>query len=541
MRLFGEIAAVPSLRYAISSWGLSVVAEAAMLVALLVVAYDVGGPAVVAAFSALRAAPVLVIGPVLIGRSDRGARERWLLAVLLTRVALVFSAVVALLAGRALVALVVGGLASVLFTTHRPMNAALLPYLARTPAQLTASNASSAVVEGAGTLLGPALAGALLLVGEPALVLAAAAGLLGAAAWCVALVRDVPRAASAPEPLTFGSAVRDFAEGLDALRRPPFVLALTSAQTFARGVLLVAVVVLAVDVLGQGDPGVGWLSAMMGLGGMVGGLVAVTLVTSTRLARGLASGVAMWGLPMVVVGLWTTPAVAFAAFALIGFGNAFVDVGVFTLVARLVKPAVLGRAFAAFEVVIVLSVTAGSLVAGAAIPRVGAPAVLATAGAVLVIGSGASWAATRVVDRSLEPGPHVRTLRSCAALTRLPLVSIEYLASVGEERGYAGGTPVMRQGEPGEEFHVVVSGAATVELDGRTVATLGPGDGFGEIALLRDVPRTASVVAANELRTLSVRRGDFLTFVAGHPAAAAAVTDMAAGRETANARRRHRS
>lgn len=538
LRVLRELASVPGLRAAIAAWGLSVVAEAAALVALLVVAYEVGGPALVAVFSALRAIPVLVIGPVLIGRSDRGARERWLLGVLLTRLALLVCAVALLLAGQSLPALVFGGLASVLFTTHRPMNAALLPYLARTPAQLTASNGASAVVEGAGTLAGPAIAALLLVVGQPVLVLVASAALVGTASWSVSRVTDVARAGGTAARLTFRSAARDFTGGLAALRRPRFLLVLVSAQTFARGVLLVAVVVLAVDVLGQGDPGVGWLSAMMGLGGLVGGLVAVSVVTSTRVARALSWGVALWGLPMIVVGLWTTPVVGFAAFALIGIGNAFVDVGAFTLVARIVPAGMLGRAFAAFEVVIVASVTLGSIVAGIAVPYVGVETALIVAGALLVLASVAFGGATRAVDRSLTPTPHVQVLRSCSALSSLPLVSVEYLASVAQEHRYVPDAVIMRQGEPGEDFHVIVSGLARVTIDGHDVATLGPGDGFGEIALLRAVPRTATVVADEELATLSVRRHDFLTFVVGHPASATAVSDVAAGRERANARRR---
>jgi MFS family permease len=240
---------------------------------------------------------------------------------------------------------------------------------------------------------------------------------------------------------------------------------------------------------------------------------------------------------MLLLGIWTTPAVGFAAFAVIGFGNAFVDVGVFTLVARLVPPPLLGRAFAALEVVITLSVTAGSWVAGLAIEQLGVEALLVGVGALLVVLPLAYSGQTTRLDRQLEPAEHAETLRECSILSTLPTVSIDYLASVGQEHTHADGDVVMHQGEPGVDFHVVVSGAAIALIDGTPVGYLAEGDGFGEIALLRDVPRTATVVADGTLRTLSVHREDFLMFVVGHPASVTALSDIASSRERENARR----
>lgn len=529
-RLQGVLS-VPNLRRSVAAWGMSVVAEMASTVALIVVAYDVGGATLVAAFVALRAAPALVVGPVLIGRSDRGRRERWLMGILVVRLVLLVLASVALAAGTDAVALVLGGLSSVLFTTHRPMNAALLPYVSGTPAQLTAANASSAFVEAGGTLLGPALAGALLVASDPIAVLAATAMLLIAAATTVHRIRDVPPSGSAAAPLTLPTAARDFGSGLAALRRPWFVLVLIASQTAARGVLLVAVAVLALDVFAFGDAGVGWLSSMMGVGGLVGGALAVLLVTSTRLARGFAVGVLLWGAPMLLLGLVTEPAVGLLAFAVIGLGNAVVDVGVFTLVARLVPPHLMGRAFAAFEVVIVVGVTVGSWAAGVVIDRAGVePLLVATGVWLIVLALLAAPDATRV-DRSLQPSPYVDALRACPQLSSLPTVSTDYLAAVAEEHAYPPGSVVLRQGEPGDEFFVVLHGSATAFVDGEPVGRLAMGDAFGEIALLRDTPRMATVVADGTLTTLVLKRQDFVTFVAGHGASATALADLAAQRE----------
>ena len=185
--------AVPALRWAVLAWGLSVIAEALAVVAMLVVAYEVGGPQLVAGFAILRAAPALIVAPVVIGWSDRGRRESWLSAVLLARAGLLALAAALLVAGAPEAGLLTGGLASVLFSTHRPMSGALLPNLANTPAQLTGANAASAFAESAGTLIGPVLAGVVLVVGPPSLGLALAALVVGAAALGARRIRGIAR------------------------------------------------------------------------------------------------------------------------------------------------------------------------------------------------------------------------------------------------------------------------------------------------------------------------------------------------------------
>ena len=531
------VMAVPNLRWAVLAWGLSVIAETASLVALLVVAYEVGGPELVAGFSVLRAVPALVVAPVIIGWSDRGRREAWLATVLATRGGLLALAAVLLVAGAPVAGLLAGGLASVLFSTHRPMNAALLPHLATTPGQLTAANAASSFAESAGTLVGPLLAGVLLVVGPAPLALALAAVVVGAAAVGVRRIRDVSTPGDPAGAMTLASAIREFGGGLRALLREPPLVALVFVQTFARGVLLIAVVVLAVDTFDQGDPGVGWLTAMLGVGGLMGSAAAATLVTSTRISRAVAVGVALWGLPMVAIGTLTMPVVGYVGLVVIGIGNAVLDVGAFTLVSRVIPPTMLGRAFAAFEVILVLGVTTGSLVAGLAVPAFGVAPSLWLTGAVLVALAAGCIPWARRLDAGLIPGDNVAALRRCRELDALPLAAVDHLAAVGIERTFADGEDVMVQGADGDEFHVVMSGRARVIRDATVVAELGPGSGFGEIALLRHVPRTATVSAVGELTTFVISRLDFTVFVAGHPSAAAAVAHVARERVLADERR----
>jgi hypothetical protein len=524
------------VRRVMVGWGASVVAETGALVALLVVAYDTGGPAMVAILAAVRALPVVIIGPVVIGRSDRGRREVWLVGSLAVRAALLAAGATVLALDAPVAALILGGAASLLFSTHRPLNAALLPQLARTPSELTSANAAMALAESGGALVGPVLAGVGLIAGSPVVVLAGAAMLVVTSAVAAAGVRTSGTPQAAAEPLTPRTAARDLASGFFALARPPMLLVLTAGQTFARGVLLVAVVVLAKDMFGSGDSGVAWLNAMLGLGGLVGAGIAAVAVTSSRLARAFVLGVVLWGLPMVVLGAWTNEPLGYLAFAVIGFGNAVLDVGVFTLVARLVGRDQLGRAFAAFEVLIVVCVTLGSWAASALLTQVDVGMLLAGVGVLLVVAALLFSAQAVGVDRSLTPHPHTTVLRDCAALSGLPLVTVEHLADAGQVRPYEAGDVVVRQGDPGSEFFVIASGWVRVDVGGEPVGDLGPGDGFGEIALLRQSPRTATVTATTQLRALVVSQRDFVTFVAGHSASAVSLAELADARAEANSR-----
>jgi len=524
------------IRRVMVGWGVSVVAETGALVALLVVAYDTGGPAMVALLAAVRALPVVIVGPIVIGRSDRGRREVWLVGSLAVRAGLLGASAALLVLDVPVAALVLGGSASLLFSTHRPLNAALLPQLARTPAELTSANAAMALAESGGALLGPVLAGVGLIAGSPVVVLAGAALLVVTAAAAAAGVRTSGTPQAAAAPLTLRTAARDLTSGFRALSRPPMLLVLTAGQTFARGVLLVAVVVLAKDTFGSGDSGVAWLTAMLGLGGLVGAGIAAWKVSSSQLARAFVLGVVLWGLPMVVLGAWTNEPLGYLAFAVIGFGNAVLDVGVFTLVARLVGRDQLGRAFAAFEVIIVVCVTLGSWVASALLTQVDVGVLLAGVGLLLVVTAVAFAAQALAVDRALTPHPHTTVLRDCAALRGLPLVTVEHLADASDVRVFEAGDVVVAEGDPGSEFFVIASGRALVDVAGEPVGELGPGDGFGEIALLRHSPRTATVTAQTAMETLVVSHRDFVAFVAGHSASAVSLAELADARAESNSR-----
>jgi hypothetical protein len=196
--------------------------------------------------------------------------------------------------------------------------------------------------------------------------------------------------------------------------------------------------------------------------------------------------------------------------------------------------------FAGFEAILTLGVAAGSLVAPLIIDLIGVRPALVVVGLLAPLAVTAGRPALRRIDATVRVrDADVATLRSINMLGVLPLATIEQLAGVLDHAELAPGQTATRQGEPGEHFYIVRSGRAEVLVDGRVVTTLGPGECFGEIALLQDRPRTATVRASVDgcLQLSRLRRSAYLTAVTGYPAAAAAGDDLVTSRLGADAQR----
>jgi Cyclic nucleotide-binding domain len=379
----------------------------------------------------------------------------------------------------------------------------------------------------ASMLVGPALAGLALAVTGSATVFLGAAliELLSAG-----LVRGIHPIAGdrRPERPTAGwrSALPDAVDGLGMLlrERPPrAVLSVLGAAAVLWGALDVFIVVLALDVLALGESGVGFLNAALGAGGLLGAALSVSLVGRRGLAGPLGLGVLLWAVPLGAIGLLSSVPAAAAMLALAGIGRVLMDVTATTLLQRATDPRMLARLFGVLEGIHMASLAVGSIVAPALIALTGERGAFLLAATAMLLAAATAWPTMRRLDDAAVARPReVALLRSIPMFTPLGAPAIERLAAAMVPVHAHTGSAVVRQGEPGDHFYIITSGRVAVSVDGRLVRQEGPGESFGEIALLRNVARTATVEALESTELIALDRITFLEAVTGLPASAEA-------------------
>jgi predicted MFS family arabinose efflux permease len=521
-----------SLRRVQLAWAGSNVGAWAYTVAIAVYAFREDGAYAVGLIGLARWVAAGIASPLLGVLGDRYARVRVMVLADVVR-ALLLGAMVLLVVGDAqpLAVYMLSIVGTVVGTAFRPAQAALVPQLTRTPEELTAANVTSSTIESVGIFVGPAVGGILVATTGVETTFVVTAALLLWSAVLVGLVREPARERGVEEEEEAGF-LRESVAGFGAIvsnRRLALLTGLFAAQTFVDGALGVFVVVLALETLDLGASGVGFLNSVLGVGGIVGGVLAALLVARARLGTDFGAGIVLWGVPLVAVGLWPEPAVAFAAFGLIGVANTVVDVSGDTLLQRAVPDEVLARAFAAMESVTLVAVALGSIAAPVLIDLAGDRAALIAVGALLPLFAALSWRSLALMDRE-APVPEVALLSALPLFSPLPRATVEYLAGRVVRRRVPAGAVVVREGERGDAFYVVADGVVEVSSDAAALRELRSGDFFGEIALLRSVPRTATVVAKTDAELLELVGEDFVDAVTGHAEALRAADVVVNGR-----------
>jgi MFS family permease len=295
--------------------------------------------------------------------------------------------------------------------------------------------------------------------------------------------------------------------------------------------MTILLVAAAIELLGLGQAGVGYLNSAIGAGGLIGAVGVMAVVGRRRMGGTVSVALAAWGVPIAIVGIAPAAWLAFPLLGVVGIANAVLDVSGFTLLQRCVPNALRARVFGAFEGIVALTFGLGSLVAAPLVGLLGLRAALVVAGALLPAIAIASAAAVRRADAAaVVPHRQVDLLRGIPLFAPLSMVVLEQLARSLEPIRHDAGTSVIVQGEAGDAYYIVGSGHADVVRDGVRIAEVGDGDGFGEIALLDDRPRTASIVVREALEGYRLPREAFLEAVTGSPLSARAGARLVAER-----------
>ena len=514
------------------AWAGSIIGTWAFSVALAVYAYRHGGASAVGLVVMIRWLPAAFTSPFTGILGDRYPRVLVMMGSDLLRAAAFGGITVLVLVhapAGAVYALV--GATSVISTAFRPAQAALLPALARTPEELTAANVSSSTLESLGFCAGPALGGVLLAVSNTWVVFAVTAGTF---VWSALLLAGLLKSDEPPLIRESRPLVHEAVEGFRTIahdHRLKLVIGLFSAQTLVNGAMGVLITVSALQLLDIGAGGVGYLNSAVGVGGLIGAVFSLMLVGRKRLAGMFGLAVAGTGAPMIFIAPHPSTAIALVAFALIGVSNIVEDVAGFTILQRTTPGEVLSRVFGIVHSLFFATVAAGAILAPLLVHWIGIRWSLVAVGAILPALSLATRAPlVRLDEESVDHGRELELLRAIPIFSPLPAPVVEGLAARLEPVSVPVGEEVVRQGDPGDRFYVVASGEVEVAIDGRPQGELGPGEHFGEIALLRDVPRTATVKARTDAELFALEREDFLGAVTGHSASADAAEAVVGAR-----------
>jgi len=534
-RLSAAAAAIAStwrnadLRRAELSFAGAWTAEWAFSVGIGVYAFRHGGAKAVGVVAVLRMLPAAIAAPALTPYADRHRRERVLAVVCGVRgLATGGAAVLAPIHGAAYGVYALAMVAAVAAVPFRPVHSALLPTLCRTPYELTSANMVRGLLDSASTLVGAALAAVFLSrTGVGAVFAAAAAASLLSALPLLRLHPEPSPRVSAYGGAGPGRPTAAMMTGARAVLHDPdltLLFVLAGMETVVRGALNVFLVVVAIEVLGGGEAEVGTLTAALGAGAVAASIAAALLVGSKRLARWFGVGVALWGLPVALLAFHPGKWLALALLAVVGMGNALVDIGLFTVIARLAAEEVLAQVFGALESVAAIGVAFGSLLAPLLIAGVGVNGALIAIGLSTPIAVTFCWWRLRRLDAGMtHRDKEIELLRNVPMFAPMPLPAVEQLARLLEPVTVHAGETVFAQGDVGNLYYVIVDGTADVTGGGNGVAALGPGEGFGEIALLHSRPRTATVRAHTDLHLMSLSGDNFTSVVSSYrPSDAAA-------------------
>ena len=509
------------------------VAEPAMWVAIFVYAFDQGGTQEVGVVSIVVLVPAGVLAPVAAALGDRFRRERVVRFGYLAQSITTGITATALIAGAPpIVVYVLAAIAAITYTTGRPNHHALMPLLSESPEQVAAANSVSSLAEGIGYTAGGIMAAVLADAGAGAVLAGAGVALLLGTLLTVGVRSQAPeRREGTFRPWTLAV---DAGRGMAILVRAPgarLLVLLAGIVAISSGALGVLMVPLAIDTLGLGDAGVGFLTTMISVGLLVGAGASVVFATRRRLTGPIILGAAIFAVSGVLFGWAAATLVAVIASIVYGASLTLLDVLGRTMLQRTTTDDVLTRVFGAVEALWLLGYAGGAALAPVLESWLGLPWAFAASGLAVAATALAIMVGLRAIDASaVLPERQLSLLRRIPMFAPLPPMDLERLARQLDRLDMPAGTEVIRQGDVGDRFYVIDDGQFEIVIDGEPITVQGEGEYFGEIALLQDVPRTATVRAVDDGAVWALDQEEFLETLTDLPQAASAAHAISAER-----------
>jgi MFS family permease len=536
MKAFGRVFANPHVRNVQIAGAGSTLGVWAYGVALPVYAYHAGGKSAVGLLFFARFVLAALASPWLGLLADRWSRRGVMLWSDLVRTVLMAGmTVVASTGGSAYIVYVLAITSTIVASAWGPAQAALMPSLVNSPDELTAANVVENTISSVGMFAGPALGGILLVVSGTAAVFALTGALT---LWSALFVLRVPRD-KPPEPAERPHFLRELTAGFSTvLHRPALrvIVGLSAAQAFVDGLLEVLLVLIALQLLHGGNGTLGWLNVAAGIGSIAGAFVVAVLATRRRLAGGFALGLLLSGIPLALTAAVSSLPPALVLIGVLGVGAVFCQVNSVTLLQRSAENEVMGRVFGVLECLILTGLAAGSIAAPGIVSWLGLKGALIASGLCVPVLLIPLWPSLRRIDdEAVIAEEPLKLLRRIEIFAELPEPLLERLAAGATSVSVEADQVVVSRGEVGNHFYAIASGQAIVELDDGSARELGPGEGFGEIALLRDVRRTATVRAIEPLKIYAIERDEFLAAVTGHAQTLASAENIVLSRLPAGA------
>jgi MFS family permease len=518
LRALREVFASPDLGRLELAWLATSIGTWGGALVLAVYAYEVGGAAAVGLMGMFRTLPGAPVAPLLALVADRYPRRSVLLATNGLRAMTMAGIAIAVEADAGVGAVyALATLLAVVGPAYRPAQAALFPLLARTPSQLASANVAASMLVNLGFLVGSIAGGALLTVTSAASVLGGVAAMFAISLALLVRIAPDPR----PRIERDARPGEEILEGFRVVRQHPEVrelVSVLSVLTLVEGAIDALVVVAALSFLDIGESGAGYLWAAWGAGAIWGGAVALGLLSRNRLTLGLTAGSVALGAAIALTGITPAAAVAAATLAGAGGGYVLVEIAANTLLQRLAPDHILARVFGVVETLYLVSVGVGAAAAALLVDVLGARGALVAVGALmpLMIALRRSKL-SRLEAGAPVPGREYGLLRHSRIFAPLPVATTERLARKLVEVRPKASAAVITQGDVGDRYYVIAEGQLDAFENGVYQRTMGPGEGFGEIALLRDIPRTATVRAHAGVVLLVLEREAFIEAVTGLP------------------------